>query len=128
MIETFPDNSHIKGIANHLFQVFYSYFDDDRLDILAYFSEDALLHFNGNKASGHTEISQMLDSIPSSSTNPTGYDVQPVPDETDWAMIIIFGSMQIGDDNISDFHSTFYVQFNETTSTALIQYCTITVG
>ena len=119
-----PQSEHSLGIAQSLAESFFPAFNGNKEALPGFFSEEASLVFQGSKESGIKEITDFLNDLPNLEINITSFDVQTIQSPKSWTMIVYTGSFLAEGDEIKDFHSSIFVEANESAHTAFIRYMT----
>ncbi|OHT04835.1 hypothetical protein TRFO_27629 [Tritrichomonas foetus] len=93
-------------------------------EVLGFYSNNAVLTWNGQNLSGKSEIHQYFKTLPEVSIQVAGFEVQTVPGTNLMTMLVVFGSIEAPGNLIRDFHSTFYIESMPEKKEALIRYHT----
>lgn len=114
------------GIGQRLLRDYFQLFRDTRAELLRFYAPEAILAWNGEQFRGVEEIRGHIETLPQLSFQPTSYTVSPITKETAdtlVVMVVITGTMA-GAGRVTDYHSTFYVEWNEQQKSCLIRYQT----
>jgi len=114
-------SEHSLGIAESIATSFFPDFATNRNKAIECFGIDASLNFQGNQATGLSEIRLMIDSIPEISLKVVSYEAQTIQAPGSWTMVIVMGNCLFSDGNVYEFHSSVFVEANEIEKKAFIR-------